>query len=75
MAIFSNTSCVLILLLLSFSLLMLRWKERNDITAQNNHNYIYGNINNIPIVVILNMVVLLYILYVMIKNKFWIGKV
>jgi hypothetical protein len=54
---------------------MLRWKERNDITAQNTHNYIYGNINNIPIVVILNMVVLFYILYVMIKNKFWIGKV
>jgi amino acid transporter len=75
MAIFSNTSCVLILLLLSFSLLMLRWKERNDISAQNTHNYIYGNINNVPIVVILNMVVLLYILYVMIKNKFWIGKV
>ena len=75
MAIFSNTSCVLILLLLSLSLLMLRWKERNDSTAQSTHNYIYGNINNIPIVVILNMCVLLYILYIMIKNKFWIGKV
>ena len=75
MAIFSNTSCVLILLLFSLSLLMLRWKERNDSTAQSTHNYIYGNINNIPIVVILNMCVLLYILYIMIKNKFWIGKV
>jgi APA family basic amino acid/polyamine antiporter len=75
MAIFSNTSCVLILLLLSLSLLMLRWKERNDSTAQSTHNYIYGNINNIPIVVVLNMLVLFYILYIMIKNKFWIGKV
>jgi APA family basic amino acid/polyamine antiporter len=75
MAIFSNVSCVLILILLSLSLLMLRWKERNDTTAQNTHNYIYGNINNIPIIVILNMIVLFYILYIMIKNKFWIGKV
>jgi APA family basic amino acid/polyamine antiporter len=75
MAIFSNTSCVLILLLLSLALLMLRWQERNNQTAQQTHNYIYGNINNIPIVVILNMCVLFYILFIMIKNKFWIGKV
>ena len=75
MAIFSNTSCVLILILLSVALLMIRWKERHDGTAQRTHNYIYGNVNNMPIVVMLNILVLSYIMYIMIRNKFWIGKV
>jgi APA family basic amino acid/polyamine antiporter len=75
MAIFSNTSCVLILILLSIALLMIRWRERSDTTAQGTHNYIYGNVNNMPVIVILNILVLFYILYIMIRNKFWIGKV
>ena len=75
MAIFSNTSCILILSLLSIAVLLLRWKEQTNIDAQNTHNFIRGNINNIPIVVIVNLFVLMYIFYVMIKNKFWIGKV
>jgi APA family basic amino acid/polyamine antiporter len=75
MAIFSNTSCVLILALLSIAVLILRWKEQTNIDAQNTHNFIRGNINNIPIVVIVNLFVLMYIFYIMIKNKFWIGKV
>jgi amino acid transporter len=75
MAIFSNTSCVLILILLSISLLIIRWRERNDSTAQSTHNYIYGNVNNMPIIVMLNILVLFYIMYVMIRNKFWVGKV
>ena len=75
MAIFSNTSCILILALLSIAVLLLRWKEKGDIDSQNAHNFIKGNINNIPIIVIINLCLLSYIFYVMIKNKFWIGKV
>jgi amino acid transporter len=75
MAIFSNTSCILILSLLSIAVLLLRWKERSNISSQNTHNYIKGNINNIPIIVIINLILLVYIFYVMLKNKFWIGKV
>jgi L-asparagine transporter-like permease len=75
MAIFSNTSCVLILSLLCISVLILRWKERTNIDAQNTHNFIRGNINNIPIIVIINLCLLVYIFYIMLKNKFWIGKV
>jgi APA family basic amino acid/polyamine antiporter len=75
MAIFSNTSCILILALLSIAVLLLRFKEQTNIDAQNTHNYIRGNINNIPIIVIINLILLAYIFYVMLKNKFWIGKV
>jgi L-asparagine transporter-like permease len=75
MAIFSNTACILTLITLSISLLILRWNERTDMDAQNTHNYIQGNINNLPILVIVNLIILFYIFYVMLKNKFWIGKV
>jgi hypothetical protein len=75
MTIFTNTSCIMILFLISIAVLVLRWRERNDTSVQETHNYIKGNINNIPIVVILNLCVLVYIFYLMIKNKFWIGKV
>jgi basic amino acid/polyamine antiporter, APA family len=75
LAVFTNTSCILILGMLSVALLMLRWKERNDPDAQNTHNYIYGNINNIPIPVVINLAVLVYVMAIMIRDKFWIGKV
>lgn len=75
MAIFTNTSCILMLAMISIALLMLRFGERNDLNAQKTHNYIRGNINNIPIIVIINLLVLAYIMFIMIKNKFWIGKV
>ena len=75
MTIFTNTSCVMILFLICVAVLMLRWSERNDTKAQDTHNYIKGNINNIPIIVIINLCVLAYVFYLMIKNKFWIGKV
>jgi APA family basic amino acid/polyamine antiporter len=75
MAIFTNMSCIIMLFLLCVSVLILRWKERNNSEAQKTHNFIVGNINNIPIIVILNACVLVYIMYVMLKNKFWIGKV
>jgi hypothetical protein len=75
MAIFSNTSCILILGLISIALLLLRFGERTNLKAQETHNYIRGNINNVPIIVIINLLVLAYIMFIMIKNKFWIGKV
>ena len=75
LAVFANTSCILILGMLSIALLLLRWKERNDQKAQNTHNYIHGNIYNIPIPVILNLAVLAYVMVIMIRDKFWIGKV
>jgi hypothetical protein len=75
MTIFTNTSCIMILFLISIAVLVLRWRERNNTSVQETHNYIKGNINNIPIIVIINLCVLVYIFYLMIKNKFWIGKV
>ena len=75
MAIFSNVSCILILSLLSVAVLLLRYSEQTNKDAQNTHNFIRGNINNIPIIVIINLCLLVYIFYVMLKNKFWIGKV
>lgn len=71
MAIFSNFTCIAILILISVALLMLRWREKDDVKAQK-HNYIRGNINNIPVPVVANLSVLSYIMYEMFKNKFWI---
>jgi len=75
MAVITNSSCVLLLFLVCLSIILIRWKERNNLEAQKTNNFIKGNINNIPIIVVLNMCVLLYLFYVMLKNKFWIGKV
>ena len=75
MAVFSNISCILILLMLSVTVLILRYNERDDEKSQAKHNYIKGNINNIPVLVVINITVLLYISYIMVKNKFWISKI
>lgn len=75
MAVFTNTSCIMILSLISISLLLKRWSERNDLDAQKMHNYIWGNISNIPLIVVANLFLLMYVMFVMIKDKFWIGKI
>jgi len=75
MAVFTNTSCIMILSLISISLLLKRWSERNDLDAQKMHNYIWGNISNIPLIVVANLLLLMYVMIVMLKNKFWIGKI
>lgn len=72
MAVFCNFSVMLILILLSISLLMIRWKERNNIEEQKKHNYIKGNINNIPLIVLISMVVMIFFKYTILKNKFWL---
>jgi hypothetical protein len=75
MAVFTNTSCIIILSLISISLLLKRWSERDDLDAQKMHNYIWGNVSNVPLVVVANLFLLMYVMFVMIKDKFWIGKV
>jgi hypothetical protein len=75
MAVISNISCILIMIILSITVLAIRYKERNDIESQKKYNYITGNINNIPIAVIINVIMLIYIFFIMIKNKFWIKKI
>jgi amino acid transporter len=72
MAVFCNFSVMLILILLSVSLLMIRWKERNNLEEQSKHNYIKGNINNIPLIVLISMVVMIFFKYTILKNKFWL---
>lgn len=75
MAVFSNFSAIFILILISVALLICRWREKDDLKSQQTHNFIYGNIGNMPIIVILNLLVLFYIMYLMFKNRFWIGKI
>jgi amino acid transporter len=72
MAIFSNFTCISILILISIALLILRWQEKDDVEAQLKHNYIWGNVSNMPVPVMANLGVLFYIMYEMFKNKFWI---
>jgi amino acid transporter len=72
MAIFSNFTCVATLILISIALLILRWREKDDVEAQLKHNYIWGNVSNMPVPVIANLGVLFYIMYEMFKNRFWI---
>ena len=75
MTVFSNVACVLILFLLSVSLMILRFRDMYDEKSQLEHNYIKGNVNNIPVIVVINICLLSYIFYVMVKQKFWIGQV
>jgi APA family basic amino acid/polyamine antiporter len=72
MAIFSNFTCIAILILISISLLILRWQEKDNFEAQAKYNYIGGNVSNLPVPVIANLGALFYIMYEMFKNKFWI---
>ena len=71
-AIFTNFSCILLLLLIGLSIIIVRWKNRNNIEDQEKNNYIYGNINNIPIVVVLAIISLFYIFYKILINNFYI---
>lgn len=72
MAIFSNFTCISILILISIALLILRWREKDNLEAQLKHNYIWGNVSNMPVAVIANLGVLFYIMYEMLRNNFWI---
>jgi APA family basic amino acid/polyamine antiporter len=71
-AIFTNFSCIFLLLLIGLSIIIVRWKNKDNIQDQEKNNHIYGNINNIPIVVVLAIICLFYIFYKILINNFYI---
>jgi APA family basic amino acid/polyamine antiporter len=71
-AIFTNFSCILLLLFIGISIIIVRWKNKDNIEDQEKNNHIYGNINNIPIVVVLALICLFYIFYKILINNFYI---
>jgi len=73
LSVFSNCAIFIVLILICLCILAIRWKERTDLKAQKKHNYIYGNINNMPILVIIELILLLILFGIIIKNKFYIN--
>ena len=73
LAIFTNFSLFIILISLCSALLIIRWNERNNREKQQVSNYILGNINNIPIVVVMQIIILVYLFYKILINKFYIN--
>ena len=69
-AIFTNFSVLIILNLICISIIILRWKEKDDVEKQKN-NVIVGNINNIPIILVITSIILFYFKYIIIKNGFY----
>ena len=72
MAVITNFSVMTVLILISISLLIFRWRERNDVIAQKKHNYLRGNIKNIPVILILVLCIMIYFFYTILRNRFWI---
>lgn len=72
LTVFTNFSALFILVLICVALLITRWSERGDITKQNEHNYIMGNIENIPVPVVLALFLILYAKYKIFKHGFWL---
>lgn len=73
LAVITNFSVMFNLIVMSLSLLVLRWNDRNNEKEKLEHNYIRGNINNIPVLVVLALITLIYFMFTVLKNKFWIG--
>jgi amino acid transporter len=71
LAIFTNLSLFIILISLCASLLILRWNERTNIEKQKASNYIWGNVNNIPLLVVIQIIVLVYLFYKILINRFY----
>lgn len=69
-AIFTNFSVLIILNLICISIIIIRWKERDDIEKQKN-NEIGGNINNIPVILVITSLVLFYFKYMIIRSGFY----
>jgi amino acid transporter len=74
LSVFTNFALFIILLSICFSVIALRWKERNDPAKQKANNYIMGNINNIPVIIIIQILVLLFLFFNILKNKFYLDK-
>jgi amino acid transporter len=73
LSVFTNFALFVILDSLCIALLMLRWKERND-PSKHSQNYIMGNINNMPVIVIAEVIALTFLFYSVLKNKFYLNK-
>jgi L-asparagine transporter-like permease len=71
LAIFTSFSLFIILISLCIALLILRWNERTNIDKQHSNNYILGNVNNIPILVVIQIIILVYLFYKILINKFY----
>jgi len=71
LAIFTNFSLFIILISLCTSLLIVRWNERTNIEKQKASNYIWGNVNNIPLLVVIQIIVLVYLFYKILINRFY----
>ena len=74
LSVFTNCSLFVILISICICVLAIRWKERNDPSKQKANNYIMGNINNIPIVIILEIIVLVFLFFNILKNRFYLDK-
>lgn len=73
LSVLSNFSLFVILISICVSLLIIRWKERLDVKKQQN-NYIPGNINNIPVVVIVELGALIFLFSNVLYNGFYISE-
>lgn len=72
MAVFANIVFILILIMLSISLIAIRWKERMDVDKQKKYNYLtWLNFYNIPAEVVVNVVVLCYVLFIIVRDRLW----
>lgn len=71
LAIFTNFSLFIILISLCSSLIIIRWNERNDSEKQKSSNYIWGNVNNIPILVVIQISILSFLFYKILINRFY----
>jgi len=71
LAIFTNFSLFIILISLCISLLIVRWNERSNIEKQTTSNYIWGNVNNIPLLVVIQVIILVYLFFKILANKFY----
>ena len=72
LSVFANTSLFIILISICLCILAIRWKERNDPEKQKN-NYIFGNINNIPIIVVIELILIVFMFINVLLNKFYIN--
>jgi len=71
LAIFTNFSLFIILLSLCTSLIIIRWNERNNSEKQKSSNYIWGNVNNIPVLVVIQIIILAFLFYKILINRFY----
>jgi APA family basic amino acid/polyamine antiporter len=70
MAIFSNFTTLAVMLAMSISLVLIRWKERHEPDEKN--NYFPLNIKNVPLPLLAGIGILIFFTVTIVKNKFFI---